>query len=84
MLADPSVSTANEPVLVKILFDKVSFAGTSHLFIYFLFVANTVSRTLTRRKTTHALQRLTGSRDKFSIDFLLSNVILFLEWKEYM
>ena len=84
MLADSSVYTANEPVLAEILFDKVSFTGTSHFFIYFVFVANTASRTLTRRKKTHALQRLTGSRDKFSIDFLLSKPILFLEWKEYM
>ena len=84
MLADPSLYTANEQVLSKIFFDKVSFTGASHLFIYFLFVANTVSRTLTRRKKIHALQMLTCSRDKFSVDFLFSKVILFLEWKEYM
>ena len=84
MLADPSVYTANEPVLAEILCDKVSFTGTSHLFIYFLYVANTASRPLTRRKKTHALQMLTGSRNKFSIDFLLLKFILFLELKEYM
>ena len=70
MQTGPSVYTTNKPVLAEILLDKLSFTDALHPFIYFLFMANAASRTLTQRKRFHALQVLSGSRDKFSCNFL--------------